>query len=165
VSTRSRVGVLNEDNTIRSIYVHSDGYPSYMGVMLRDNYKSITKIVKMLELGDCSVLQEDLGRKHNFDERNGVYGTPSYGAPETPMQRGWSCFYGRDRGQEDCEAETHKDMSEFISYQSDAEWLYLYKSGEWLCSEAPRRGHIAQWLTIDEALALEEKEYRHLINA
>ena len=37
MSTRSRVGIKNEDGTITSVYVHHDGYPSGVGDVLFKN--------------------------------------------------------------------------------------------------------------------------------
>ena len=56
MSTRCRIGIENKDGTITSIYCHHDGYPSYVGKTLVNNYKEESKIRALLDLGDMSSL-------------------------------------------------------------------------------------------------------------
>lgn len=55
MSTRSVVGI-NDNGTIRSVYVHHDGYLDGVGLCLLENYKDAATVRKLIELGDMSVL-------------------------------------------------------------------------------------------------------------
>lgn len=49
MATRCRVGILNEENmSVRSIYVHWDGYPSYTGKVLLSDFKENPEHVQNL---------------------------------------------------------------------------------------------------------------------
>lgn len=180
MSTRSRIGVLNEDGTIRSIYVHWDGYPSNNGKILAEHYRDIRKIQKLIELGDISILGPEIGEKHDFDYKTCEYDGPSgvykypytertltrwykYPANVIKLWDTWCMAYGRDRGQHwrEIGTEEHKNEAEFVQMgdNSDAEWLYLYKGGEWLCAEMPARGVKPRWNRMALAIKHEEKQY------
>ena len=54
MSTRSRIGILNPNGTIESVYCHQNGYPEYTGYFL-ENFYTNTKLVKLLlSKGDIS---------------------------------------------------------------------------------------------------------------
>lgn len=88
MGTRARIGILEPDGSVTSIYSHWDGYVSHHGPILRDHYKTEAKVRALMALGDISKLDVEIGEKHNFDN-----------AP-----RGVCNAYGRDRGEEDTEA-------------------------------------------------------------
>lgn len=56
MATRASVAILNEDGTVTSIYNHSDGYLTYLGVMLRDCYNTLEAVQALIDLGDVSVV-------------------------------------------------------------------------------------------------------------
>ena len=56
MSTRCRIGIEHEDDTIESIYCHHDSYYSYVGKLLYMHYTDREKISKLMQLGDMSVL-------------------------------------------------------------------------------------------------------------
>ena len=58
MSTRSIVGIIGPNGLASTQYVHSDGYPSYVGKMLLENYSSREKVKALLELGDLSSLRD-----------------------------------------------------------------------------------------------------------
>ena len=62
MATRSRIGIENENGSVNSIYCHWDGYPEYNGKILKENYSDRDKVKQLLELGDISVLKEDLDK-------------------------------------------------------------------------------------------------------
>jgi len=41
MATRSRIGVMMDDNTIKQVYCHWDGYVEGVGLTLIENYDSI----------------------------------------------------------------------------------------------------------------------------
>lgn len=50
MSTRSRIGILNADGSIDSIYCHCDGYLSYNGDILMHHYDTEDKVRALLKL-------------------------------------------------------------------------------------------------------------------
>ena len=59
MATRSRIGLQLADGAILSVYHHWDGYPQWLGVMLRENYSSREKIAELIDGGDISCLASD----------------------------------------------------------------------------------------------------------
>ena len=59
MATRSRIGLQLADGAILSVYHHWDGYPQWLGVMLRENYSTREKIAELIDGGDISCLASD----------------------------------------------------------------------------------------------------------
>lgn len=68
MSTRSLIGILNEDDTVDWVYCHWDGYIDHVGRMLRDHYKSEPKIRELLLNGDLSSLEEEISMIKFYDK-------------------------------------------------------------------------------------------------
>ena len=60
MSTRSHIGIWNEDGSLDVIYCHWDGYPSYNGALLLHRYQDPEKIRELIALGDISSLAESV---------------------------------------------------------------------------------------------------------
>ncbi len=106
MSTRSRIGILNEDATVTSIYCHHDGYPSGVGFILINCYTDEDEIYELMSLGDLSSLDEDID----------------------------SCdAYGRDRGEDDVEAKAFESVDDYQN-QNDSSYTYLFQEGGWYVS-------------------------------
>jgi hypothetical protein len=121
MATRSRIGIINEDGTVTSVYCHWDGYPSHHGRILRDHYDTDTSIRELLSFGDLSSLDIKIspsGDTHSFKD------------PE----EGCCVFYGRDRGEEGSEATLHKNVDEFLSDAEMCDYAYLFEANEWFCA-------------------------------
>ena len=105
MSTRSSIAILTEDNKIKSIYCHSDGYPEYMGVTLKKHYNNADKAQKIIAQNDCSFLDETI---------------------ET------SQFYNTWRN-ENTKALVWNSKKEWLAYAGDAglEFVYLFDGSEW----------------------------------
>jgi len=56
MATRSTIAIRNADNTVTAIYCHWDGYLSYNGKILFENYNTEEKVRELIALGDLSVL-------------------------------------------------------------------------------------------------------------
>jgi len=54
MSTRSRIGILNDDGSVYSIYCHYDGYTCGVGKCLAAHYTDPEKVRELIELGDIS---------------------------------------------------------------------------------------------------------------
>ena len=120
MATRSTIGMIQEDGTtIRSVYCHWDGYPDGVGATLAEYYTDTATIDRLLDLGDLSVLDENLGQKHDFENR-----------PE-----GMSSFYHRDRDESwgGTQALVHADLREWLGFRerSWCEYGYLWDGQRW----------------------------------
>ena len=60
MSTRSHIGIWNEDGSLDVIYCHWDGYPSYNGALLLHHYQAPEKIRELIAPGDISSLAESV---------------------------------------------------------------------------------------------------------
>jgi len=154
MSTRSFIGIHGEDNTIQGIYCHSDGYPSWNGRLLRDNYETATKIGQLMRLGDLSVLAEEIGEKHDFHRW-------LQSQEEQDKTANWCLAYGRDRGEKNTKAKTYQTEAEFLQGARDfsAEFAYLYRGGEWIAWDLHDGMSYQLWKgpkPLAEAVALDE---------
>jgi hypothetical protein len=149
MGTRSRIAVANQDGTFSSIYCHWDGYPSGVGVTLRDHYKDPAKVSALIALGDISSLGSQIGGKHDFDDRS---------------NGDWTLAYGRDRGETGIEAVVSKGFDELckLTQESGGEYLYVFKGDSWYCAEGgvaffgmPADKAPSALRSIDEVLAEE----------
>lgn len=119
MATRSRIGMINEDGSITSVYCHWDGYPSHNGVLLLEDYKEREKIEMLLSLGDLSSLAPKIApggdSVHTFD-------SPTDGV---------CVFYGRDRKEKGTECKVSANLQEFIQMSDWCDYLYIFEAGEW----------------------------------
>lgn len=114
MATRSRIGIEHEDGKITSIYCHWDGYPEHHLPILEGHYFDREKVAKLIELGDLSVLGEEVDPTgpHSFDRPQG----------------GVCVAYGRDRGEKGTDAQSYRDVDDFAEF----EYNYLFtKEGKW----------------------------------
>ena len=61
MGTRSLIGKQLKDGSILGVYCHWDGYPSYNGRMLRDNFDTADKVNKLIDGGDMSCTWTNAG--------------------------------------------------------------------------------------------------------
>lgn len=99
MSTRSMIGMQNEDGSVTAIYCHFDGYPEGVGAMLVKYYSDPAKIRELLALGNLSSLGPKIGEKHEFGTR----------------REEWCTAYGRDRGEDNVEARHYPSYSAFLA--------------------------------------------------
>jgi hypothetical protein len=118
MSTRSRLGIVNDDGTITSIYVHYDGYLDHHGPILLESYNTRERVLKLMRLGDLSVLRNNIGEKHSFDDDYDI-----------ADKNKWCTAYGRDRHEEGVEAAMFKDVKSF--QQAFEEYNYLFLNNVW----------------------------------
>ena len=115
MSTRSAIGMKRPDGTIRAVYCHYDGYPSYNGKILNEHYRNSEKLVRLLDEGDLSSLDREIGTRHDFDK----------------PAKGVCTFYGRDRGEVGIDSLVFDDEAEFLSYYGSCEFFYVYEQAAW----------------------------------
>ena len=115
MSTRSRIGILNQDGTVESVYCHQDGYPEYTGYFLENFYTS-TKLVKiLLSKGDIS----NIATSYGWDLKKQIFDNKELLSLKTYGQRG-----------EKCPSVVHKDVKEYLEYDSCDNYKYLFSNGE-----------------------------------
>ncbi len=68
MSTRAKIGILLEDQTVKSINVWQDGYPDYAGQMLAKHYKTAEKILDLMTEGDLLELERTSERCRYADD-------------------------------------------------------------------------------------------------
>src|SRR5262245_21370447 len=73
MSTRSLIAQQQDDGSLRVIYCHYDGYPEHHGPILTEHYTDPVLVTALIDLGDLSVLAEQIGEPHNFDWRHEFY--------------------------------------------------------------------------------------------
>ena len=121
MATRATIAKL-DNNGIKAIYLHSDGYLEYAGRILDEHYQDESKVDELLSHGDVSSLNENIGEKLPFNDYMLFH--------EKKQCR----FYGRDRGEDKKEAATLKDENELIKFATekcDAEYIYMFAYGSW----------------------------------
>jgi hypothetical protein len=110
MATRARIGLELKNGNILSVYHHSDGYPSWLGRILKTHYNSRSLAAELIDGGDMSCCWTD-----NRWDNTGVVGV--YG-PQYYSQRG-----------EDCPPRLDADMEEFFS--DNEEYSYIFRNGNW----------------------------------
>lgn len=100
MATRSNIGILQDDGTIKAIYCHWDGYVEGVGLLLASYYDTYDKASELIALGDISSLKPTI--------------------QETQAT---------SSGDEERKARNFKTVEEWREYASNqwAEYLYVYQ--------------------------------------
>ena len=115
MATRSRIGIELSDGSILSAYHHWDGYPEWLGRILKTHYNTRTLAAELIDGGDMSCCWTD----EKFRTAEGVENKVEYG-PQYYSERG-----------EDCPPRHDKNLKEYLS--EGEEYAYLYTNNEWIC--------------------------------
>lgn len=154
MGTRSGIGRLNADGTVTAIYCHWDGYVSSVGDKLHEHYTDPAKVGALMALGSISSLGPEIGEQHPFDK---PFDRGHEGLNEWRAAYGHMCnAYGRDRGEEGCEASTVENAEvypEWVSNTCGGSYAYLFRDGQWFVHIAYRDE--PGWQAIPDALAEE----------
>lgn len=116
MSTTCMIGIIQKDQTVKSIYCHNDGNIEGVGQTLYDHYFDREKIEALLQLGSISVLERKL---YPSDE-----GSHSFICPEKDV----TIAYMRDRGEKNQQARQFKNIEDFSVYytRNMCDYAYLY---------------------------------------
>jgi hypothetical protein len=104
MATRSRIGLELADGSILSAYHHWDGYPEWLGRILRTHYNSKELAAELIDGGDMSTCWAE-------DKK-----------PEYYSARG-----------ENCPPRLDADLCEYLLPGNSEEYAYVFRSGEWVC--------------------------------
>ena len=110
MATRSRIGLRLAEDAILSVYHHWDGYPEWLGVFLRQNYRTKDQVAELLDGGDISCIDSDID--WNLEK------------VENHVQ------YYNDRGEK---TEPRLDLNEYDFFINGEEYAYIFDDGEWVC--------------------------------
>ena len=131
-ATRWSVGIEEPNGKVTSVYGHYDGYPEYVGKLLKKHFSNPSLVKQLIKLGKAgiSTLGKKIGKKHDFD------------MPYDEKEKlGYTTFYGRDRGEGGNFTQVSKDRTQ-IKTNSGEEWLYIWsvKDKKWYyrAEESPR---------------------------
>jgi hypothetical protein len=111
MATRSRIGIQLNDNSILSVYHHWDGYPTWLGRILKTHYNTKEKVSDLIDGGDMSSCWTNCGWQNET-------------RPET------GAMYYSERG-EDCPPRLDQSLSDFIN--DNEEFGYVFTSAGWVC--------------------------------
>jgi hypothetical protein len=115
MSTRSLINVKCNDGSVRSIYVHFDGYGHLK--TLHKHYNSQELAEQLVSLGDLFSLDASAGpppKGHSFDH---------------PLD-GYCVAYGRDRGEKKTEASVFDDLESARKQDRGQDYIYEW-DGSW----------------------------------
>lgn len=104
MATRSRIGIELKDGSVLSAYHHWDGYPEWLGRILKTHYNSKELAAELIDGGDMSTC---------WNEENQVE-------------------YYSARG-EDCPPRLDADLAEYLLPDNSEEYAYVFRNGEWVC--------------------------------
>ena len=145
MSTRSGVGLLMPDGTIKAIYVHWDGYVSGgVGETLASHYTERSKIEKLIALGDLSSLGAEVDPDPAFPH--------SWSNPQPSV----TVAYHRDRKERLQPAVEFKDKDSFAEEAKGnlwAEYAYLFEDGHWLVCDLHLSAKPWKWKVLSDVLA------------
>ena len=142
MATRSRIGIQIEGGIV-SAYHHWDGYPEWLGRILKQHYNTDAAVKKLIDGGDMSSCYSDTG--WDYDEKR------------DPQP----CYYS-ERG-EDCPPRTDATIQEyFANANSWEEYCYIYTTfGEWLCFEITKKynedySEVMETITVPREIPTED---------
>ena len=114
MSTNARIGIKLEDGSILSAYHHWDGYPEWLGVVLKTRFETKEKVAELIDGGNMSSCWSD--NVYDYDKQQFVKRDPQ---PE---------YYGGDS-----EAPHHNvSFQRFLDdTKAGEEFLYFFGPQGW----------------------------------
>ena len=129
MSTNAVIAVRTNENTVKAIYLHWDGYIEHAGKLLIKNYNSLEMTEKIVNLGDLSSLKKRLSP--NKDEIHSF---------EKPIHD-VTVAYHRDRGDdlniiELSWSENSQYMLNILKETvPSAEYAYIFNDNKWFVAD------------------------------
>ena len=151
MATRSTIALEFADGTIGQVYCHWDGYLAHNGKMLQEYYSNPFILRDLIDLGDISSLRPTVGTKHPFSQFDNGMSTEEFYALYNDM----TTFYGRDRGEEGCEARYYNDIHDYFNKCEHQEYDYILRNIDgkavWFVCD-----HDGAFVTLESAIMDEE---------
>jgi len=110
MATRARIGIQLADESVLSVYHHWDGYPEWLGRILKTHYNSKELASELIDGGDMSSAWTNAGFNN-----------------ETVAQ---GALYYSSRG-EDCPPRLDANKYDYLA--DGEEYAYLFVNNEWVC--------------------------------
>lgn len=150
MATRSMIAQMDENGvTAKAVYCHWDGYLSNNGHILQTHYNSV-KTRELIQLGDLSSLQAEIGTAHPFSRLECNLNTEEWEA-----QYGNQCtFYGRDRGLYRTSFHIYDSFAKLIDAAEDCggQFVYILRGEEWFYSKKQYSGGWTALESLSQAL-------------
>jgi hypothetical protein len=116
MSTRSRIGIELKNGSVLSVYHHWDGYPQWLGRILKTHYNTRQKVSELIDGGDMSCAWTNERWSNDLLDRERQQYGPNYYS-----YRG-----------EDSPPRHDNTLSEYLD--NGEEYAYLFtRNGEWIC--------------------------------
>ena len=139
MATRSRIGIVNEDGTVSSIYCHWDGYPEGNGKILLLHYSDRNKVQSLIDLGAISSLRANV---LPYDPYNNVenekvksildrFNPTEKHSFENPQPDVTVAFH-RDRGEEYIKPRINESLEDYLNADNEEYGYVFTPEGEWL---------------------------------
>ena len=153
MATRSTIALEFADGTVEQIYCHWDGYLENNGRILYEHYSDPFKLRDLIDLGDISSLNVNIGTAHPFSKFEIDKDAPDFdkliALHEQAEKEGYTTFYGRDRGEEGVGAKKFKDFADYKANHQYEEYEYILRTdGQWYVSK-----YDGSYVLLSEALA------------
>ena len=103
MGTRSRIGIQLQDDSVLSVYHHWDGYPSWLGRILKTHYNTKAKVSELIDGGDMSSCWGD-------DNQPEYYSARGENCPPSLMK-----------------------LNEYLDKNNNEEYAYIFRNNEWVC--------------------------------
>ena len=114
MATRARIGIELSDESILSVYHHWDGYPSWLGRILKTHYNSKELAAELIDGGDMSSAWTNAGWNNETRAQGPLYYT--------------------ERGDEFIAPLLDADLCDYLNKNnSSEEYAYVFRNGNWVC--------------------------------
>ena len=151
MGTKSRIGILNQDGTVRSVYCHFNGQPQFNGAKLVRHYKDRSKVEALINLGHLQILDKHIEcpEGHSMDK---------------PIDNFTVAFH-RDGGAFE-DPFFHKSVKEFINDRLESYGYLFTLENEWLCFDGRTKEQIKLDEYKDSEITVESyiKESKHYVS-
>ena len=120
MATRSRIGI-QIGNDILSAYHHWDGYPEWLGRILKTHYNTKEKVAELIDGGDMSSCWTD-ERWENSNKKGSQHSNGHKYGPQ---------YYSDRDG--DVTPPVLMSMDEYLNKNNNEEYAYIFTSAGWTC--------------------------------
>jgi len=124
MATRARIGIQLKDDSVLSVYHHWDGYPEWLGRILKTHYNSKEKASELIDGGDMSSAwtNERWTGKELAPYIKEIKETEEYG-PQYYSQRG-----------EECPPRLDDSIFDYLEKDNNEEYAYVWTiNNKWIC--------------------------------